>query len=149
KGHIKVMRKGGPDSKKAARSLAQCRKGRRCETEACDVCKRRFRKQLLQAAAEIIQSRPCWVRESIIPAGMAFPSEGLNEVDLSLIIKRVRKRLERSKLLADRIVLGGIDISLNLQDGEIEHWQLHLYLLIEGNDTEAVKKAIRKAFPPE
>ena len=60
----------------------------------------------------------------------------------------INKRLERSSLCR-RIIIAGIDISLNLQDNEVQGWQLHLYLLIEGENTLRLREAIKAAFPPE
>jgi hypothetical protein len=48
-----------------------------------------------------------------------------------------------------RIVLAGIDISLNFQDNDVIGWQLHLYMLIEGENTLRLREAIKAAFPPE
>ena len=45
--------------------------------------------------------------------------------------------------------MAGIDISLNLQDNDIIGWQLHLYMLIEGENTLRLREAIKAAFPPE
>ena len=60
----------------------------------------------------------------------------------------IDKRLERSSLRR-RIVMAGIDISLNLQDNNIIGWQLHLYMLIEGENTLRLREATKAAFPPE
>jgi hypothetical protein len=45
--------------------------------------------------------------------------------------------------------LAGIDISLNFQDNDVIGWQLHLYMLIEGENTLRLREAIKAAFPPE
>ena len=60
----------------------------------------------------------------------------------------IDKRLERSSLRR-RIVMAGVDISLNLQDNNIIGWQLHLYMLVEGESTLRLREAIKAAFPPE
>ncbi|MFL6795810.1 MAG: hypothetical protein ACJ8F3_00185 [Xanthobacteraceae bacterium] len=67
---------------------------------------------------------------------------------MNATVKRVRKRLERSGL-RDRIVLGGLDVSLNVEKNAIAGWQWHLYLLVEGRRDEQFASAIREAFPPE
>ncbi len=91
---------------------------------------------------------PDWTRASIIPAGFLVPIDKLSTFDLKAVNSRINKRLERSSL-GNRIVIAGIDISLNLQDNEIVGWQLHLYLLIEGKNTVRLQEAIKAAFPPE
>ena len=73
----------------------------------------------------------------------------LSTVNLKVIIvARINKRLERSSL-CNRIVIAGIDISLNVQDNVLVGWQLHLYVLIEGKNTLRLQEAIKAAFPPE
>ena len=69
-------------------------------------------------------------------------------MELKALGEMIDKRLERSSLRR-RIVMAGIDISLNLQDNKIIGWQLHLYMLIEGENTLRLREAIKAAFPPE
>ena len=69
-------------------------------------------------------------------------------VELKALGEMIDKRLERSSL-RQRIVMAGIDISLNLQDNKIIWWQLHLYILVEGENTLRLREAIKAAFPPE
>jgi hypothetical protein len=38
---------------------------------------------------------------------------------------------------------------LNLQNNLVQHWQVHLYLLIEGKKTRTLKQAVKAAFPHE
>ena len=72
----------------------------------------------------------------------------LTNVELKALGEMIDKRLERSSLRR-RIVIAGIDISLNLQDNKIIGWQLHLYMLVEGENTLRLREAIKAAFPPE
>jgi hypothetical protein len=51
--------------------------------------------------------------------------------------------------LKDRLVVAGIDISLNTENNQVVGLQLHLYLLIEGKNTLALQEAVKAAFPPE
>jgi hypothetical protein len=108
-----------------------------------------FRREYLSAASPVFASRPDWTRVSIIPSAFAIPVGQLSSVDLEKIVKHARKRLERSPHLRDRIVIGGIDVSLNQQNNSVGHWQLHLYLLIEGKKTSKFTAAVKAAFPPE
>jgi hypothetical protein len=72
----------------------------------------------------------------------------LMNAELKALGEMIDKRLERSSLRR-RIVLAGIDISLNFQDNDVIGWQLHLYMLIEGENTLRLREAIKAAFPPE
>ena len=144
-----VLLTGGKRARRLGRCLRACQPGNRCGSEACKVCLRTFRREYLSAASPVFASRPDWTRVSIIPSGFAIPVGQLSSVDLEKIVKHARKRLERSPYLRDRIVMGGIDVSLNQQNNSVGHWQLHLYLLIEGNKTPKFKKAVKAAIPPE
>ena len=96
----------------------------------------------------MLASRPHWTRASVVPAGFLLSLGELANVDLKALGEMIDKRLERSSLRR-RIVMAGIDISLNLQDNNIIGWQLHLYMLIEGENTLRLREAIKAAFPPE
>jgi hypothetical protein len=145
---IRILRKGEKPVQKLAAKLAQCSKDQRCNSAACDVCVGRERLKLYRETRPIFAAHPDWTRASIIPAGFLVPVGKLSTVDLKAIEARINKRIERSSL-QNRIVIAGIDISLNLQDNEIVGWQLHLYALIEGENTLRLQEAIKAAFPPE
>jgi hypothetical protein len=145
---IRILGKGKRSARKLATKLTQCRKGHACESGACDVCVGRERLKLYRETQPIFSTHPDWTRASVIPAGFLVPIGKLSTVDLKAINTRINKRLERSSL-GNRIVIAGIDISLNLQDNEIVGWQLHLYMLIEGKNTLRLQEAIKATFPPE
>jgi hypothetical protein len=84
----------------------------------------------------------------VVTAGLAQPYGKLDEIDLAAAVESVCKRFGRSGL-RDRIIIGAIDISLYLKNGKIVGWQLHLDLLIEGNDRRRLQKTIEAAFPAE
>jgi hypothetical protein len=98
-------------------------------------------------ASSIFAARPNWTRASVIPAGFLIPFGELSTVNLQAIAAQIDQRLQRSSL-RNRLAFVGIDISLNLQDNEILGWQLHLYMLIEGENTLRLREAIKAAFPP-
>lgn len=131
-----------------AAKLDRCRRRNRCRSGACDVCLRLYRLSLLRQTNPVLASRPHWTRASVVPAGFLFSLGELANVDLKALGEMIDKRLERSSLRR-RIVMAGIDISLNLQDNNIIGWQLHLYMLIEGENTLRLREATKAAFPPE
>ena len=69
-------------------------------------------------------------------------------VDLNGIRRKISKRLERWSL-RNRIVIGAFDISFNLEENEEVGWQLHLYMLVEGEHTPRLEEAVKGAFRPE
>jgi hypothetical protein len=146
--HRKKLEAGGKRQRRAARTLAKCRKSHRCETEACRVCLREFRINWSGEAIKVMLQRSNWTRCSVITKGLLVPYGQLAHFDLNAAIKRLRKRIERSKLYG-RIVLGGMDVSLNIENNVIVGWQFHLYLTVEGKDDAKLQQAVKDAFPPE
>lgn len=134
--------------RRVALALKKCRPGHRCGTEACRVCMREFRLWWLGEAVKIMVQRPDWTRCSVITNGLLVSYGQLSKFDLTAAVKRIRKRLSRSGI-SDRIVLGGLDVSLNLEKNKMMGWQFHLYLLIEGKNDAHLQAMVKNAFPPE
>jgi hypothetical protein len=85
----------------------------------------------------------------VITTRQIVPVGALNQFDVPKEIKRLRTRLNRSTLLRHRLVIGALDISLNLEANKVQHWQVHLYLIVEGRDSRSLREAVRLALPPE
>jgi hypothetical protein len=145
---IQVLRGGSDQEQQLAEKLATCRKDDLCGSAACNIDLGFFRLRLYRQSLEIFDDRLACTRASVIPAGFLIPFGELSTVNLKAIAAQIDKRLERSSLRS-RIAFVGIDVSLNLQDNEILGWQLHLYILIEGENSLQLKEAIKAAFPPE
>ena len=143
--HLRLHRK----YRHIARQLRSCRnQGTRCKTEACRICLRAFRLQWTGELIKVVLQRPHWTCCSIIPAGMLVPYGSLHTFDLKAAVKLILKRIERSGI-SNRVVIGGFDISLNLSDNQMVGWLFHPYLLVEGKNDKALRKAVKAAFPPE
>jgi hypothetical protein len=145
---IEILSGGNSTQRRLAAKLAQCRKGARCNCGACDVCTRRFRLQFFQQLEPILASLPHWTIVSAVPADLLFAEGDLATTDLIAIGKKISKRLERWSL-RNRIVIAGIDISLNTENNKTVGWQLHLYMLVEGQRTLQLEEAVKATFPPE
>jgi hypothetical protein len=144
----KQLASGTASQRRVQRQLKKCRRGARCQCEACRVCLREFRLHWVGEVTKIALQRPCWVRCSIIPAGLLVPFGQLHTFNLQAAVKRIRKQLERSDI-SDRIVFGALDLSLNLNNNKIGGWQVHLYLLVEGNNDKTLRQTVKAVFPPE
>ena len=144
---INVLRRGDEQHTRLAQRMERCTKKQRCRSEADPICAGKFRLWLYRAAMPVLNDR-LWTRASVITSDLLIQYGQLAEFDLNALVKRYRKRFERSSLRS-RIVIGGIDISLNLDDNEILGWQLHLYLLVEGRNCAQLREAVRAIFPPE
>jgi hypothetical protein len=147
--HRRKLKRGKNRQRRVAVALSRCRRNHRCGSEACRVCMREFRISWAGEAIKIIAQRTHWVSCSIIPKGLLIPFGSLSKFDLNTAIKRIRKRLERAEVISDRIVLGGLDLSLNFEQNKRIGWQFHLHLVIEGANDSRLEAAVRKAFPPE
>jgi hypothetical protein len=145
---IHVLLGGNKQQQRLAAKLQRCRKGNRCNNGACNVCTRQFRLRLLRKLQPILDSRPHWTRASVVPADLLFVEGELAAVDLNAIKNKIAKRLERWSL-RNRIVIAGIDISLNTENNATIGWQLHLYMLIEGHHTPQLEEAVKATFPPD
>ena len=148
KTHRKKLEQGNNRQRLAAHTLANCKKNHRCGAEACRVCMWEYRVSWAGEAVKIMLQRPLWTRCSIITAGLLVPYNQLAAFNLNAEIKRLRKRIGRSEL-PGRVVLGGLDISLNLEKNKIVGWQWHVYLIIEGQNDAGLQQAVKDAFPPE
>jgi len=142
------LKLGKKRQQRVGRTLGQCRRRCRCGTEACRVCLREFRIWWSGEAVKVLARRPHWTRCSVITKGLLVPYARLANFDLDAEVKRIRKRLERSDI-PDRLVLGALDVSLNLEDNAMVGWQWHLYLLIEGKNDAELQQAVKDAFPLE
>jgi hypothetical protein len=145
---IRVLRRGDRHHRQIAKKLDGCRKGQRCQNEACKICLRLFRRWLIREATSILLSRPHWTCASVVTKGLQVLDGQLEDVDLGKLVKRFQKRLERSSL-ADRVIIGGIDASHNVQNNCADAYQFHLYLIIEGEDELALREAVKAALPPD
>ena len=146
--HRKKLKVGNKRQRRAARTLTKCRNRHRCGKESCRVCLRDFRINWSGEAVKIMLQQPDWVRCSIITNGLLVPYGQLANFDLNAAIKRLRKRIGRSKLHG-RIVLGGLDVSLNIEKNVIVGWQFHPYLIVEGKNDASLQQAVKDAFPEE
>jgi hypothetical protein len=146
--HRRNLKLGTKRQRRVASELKKCHRHHRCGKEACRVCMREFRLSWLGEATKIMVQRPHWTRCSIIPKGLRVRYGALSTFNLNFQIKRLRRRIERSPLRG-RIVLGALDVSLNLEKNKVTGWQWHLYLIVEGENDKALHEAIKSAFPAD
>lgn len=125
--------------------LANCSATSRCRSEACPMCRRLFRRRLLLEAVRLGFPNGVWTRASIIPADMHLPVGRLDELELPRLVRRVQRKIQRSTF-ADTLVIGGLDISLNIPaDGE-PGYQWHLYLLVNRPNSDELRQHLQDTF---
>jgi len=84
-------------------------------------------------------------RLSWIPRGGFIPTETLSTFDLRRFQQASLRALQRA-LPADAMLVGGIDISLNVENNIVQGWQLHVFGLIgvgPDSDARALRTALR------
>ena len=145
---ILLLKGGNVRHRQLASKLADCSDVSPCNSEACRFCMRRFRWALLNQSLPQIGYGD-WTAASIITNGAQTPLGSLNEFDSAKYILRWRKRIERSSILRDCRIVGGIDISLNRDGNSRVYWQPHLYILIGEQKSVELDRAVRDAFPAE
>src|ERR1700733_13309153 len=118
KKRIRSMSRGGGKLTSLIHKLGKCAKKLRCYSEIDPICLGIFRLRLYRGLKSIIKSREDWMRASVITKGLLFKRGELQNVDLPKLIKAFQKRLERSSL-KDRMIIGGIDISLNFEEDNV------------------------------
>jgi len=84
----------------------------------------------------------------VVTSGLSIPYGRLSEYDLTKTLRRLHERLERCSL-GKRVIIGAVDISLELKNRTINGWQLRLNLLVEGKNSPRLREAIKAVFPPE
>jgi hypothetical protein len=145
---IGILRGGNLLARQLAEKLGQCSKDDLCGSASCDIDLGYFRLSLYQESLPIFDTRLAWTRASVIPADFLVSFGKLSTINLVALNKMINKRLARSSL-RNRIIFTGVDISLNVENNEVLGWQLHLYMLIEGQNSPRLQEAIKAAFPPE
>ena len=145
---VRILKKGNRAERRLAKKLRHCREGVRCQSAACPVCIGAFRVDLLREGEFVLEGFNEWVRASIIPAGFSLPFGNLDELDLLAMARAVRKRLERH-FHDVRVVIAGIDISLNTINNEAQIWQPHLYLLMQSKASDHLRGRLKIVFPGE
>jgi hypothetical protein len=136
---IRFLRSRENRHRQLADRLDGCTRSHRCKSEADPVCAALYWHKVCRAVSPVLGGKS-WTRALIVTTGLSKPYGDLDEIDLAVSVERVRKRLGRSGL-RDRIIIGAIDVSRYLKNGKIIGWQLHLDLLIEGNDRPWARRA--------
>lgn len=125
-------------------ALRACEKGNRCFLEACPMCRRVFRRQLVREAHRLGLHRKVWSRVSVIPKGWRVASGELSSLSLPNLVAKTKKALERHA--PGLVVVGGIDVSWNTWENGDGHWQVHLYYLVRAAKSASLKASLRSAI---
>ncbi|WP_441228139.1 hypothetical protein AB7813_12795 [Tardiphaga sp. 20_F10_N6_6] len=144
---IRVLSTSNFPGTNLALKLRGCSPQKPCVSEACTKCMFDFRSRLLEQSINVMPVGG--TAYSIITEGLQFPIGGLFRLNVRKVVRRLQKRIERSPLLTNCLILGALDVSLEIPLQGPPFWQLHLYILIDHPKGKALTTAIKAAFPPE
>jgi hypothetical protein len=144
---IRALSKGDASGKNLALKLRGCSPRKPCLSEACTTCMFDFRTRLFEQSVSVMPVGG--TAYSIITEGLQLPIGGLFRLNVRKVVRRLQKRVERSPLLTNCLILGALDVSFEIPVDRPPFWQVHLYILIDHPKGKALTTAIKAAFPPE
>lgn len=125
--------------------LRNCTADQPCRLEPCPLCVRWFRREYVRAFLKAGLGHGTFTRVSVILGGQFIPPGGFRSGWLTRLTGSARKQIERSEL-RDHIILGGVDLSLNVFENVLRWWAPHLYLLINEGCSDELTQAVQAAF---
>lgn len=145
----RLERRACSKSVQLAKRLKACSSSSECRSGACPVCVRKFRKTLLREGRRVLRRKKV-VRVSWVPPGGIISFGELSSIDLARFAAKMLRALQRS-LPPMTVAIGGIDISLNVNENRDAAWQIHGYALVTlpaigGRTSSDLRKALRRGL---
>lgn len=144
-----LLGSGNEKDRRLARKLRRCKKGRRCLSGACSICRRRTRRLL---TANILQFFENYTDKDLSHLTIIFADHQYRPGDLDNLrprnlVNALTTRFRRLDLVGV-IVVGAIDYDLCVIENDYENcfWQVHVHLIV-ANLTKNDLCLIREAFP--
>ncbi len=146
----RLNRRASSESLALVKRLKSCNSSSPCHSGACPVCVRTFRKALLSEGRNVLRTKQVF-RVSWVPPGGVVANGELSSFDLSRFAAKLLRALQRS-LPSNAAAIGGIDISLNVNENRDAAWQFHGYALVAlpaigGRTSSDLRKALRQSLP--
>ncbi len=144
---IEVLRNSSSSTDDLVRRLVACHQEHRCESAACPVCLRRFRKWWCSRVTEFMDRNEevVWYSINIVDHRQTYPLGELEKFEPQKMKERLRKQLERSTL-SNALVCGGIDVNLTYYEGRAPKWCPHLYLLTSSGAESRIRFALERHY---
>jgi hypothetical protein len=147
---ITILRKGGRADRELADKLDACGgKDGWCLSRACPVCARIFRWWVISESLLLLSRRDdLLVTTLVMPERQALPGQ-LRKNDGKAGLKTVKRQLERAILPPDFALIGGLDLSLEIDRrlGRPDIWQLHAHFISSGCTRKDLRKALGGYYP--
>ena len=147
---VNWLRKKAKSSQRAqglADKLETCRRKHRCKSGACPECAAAAQRLFAKAARRYLKGKSGVACVTIVPADGTTTRGGLVMSITERFIRRTKEKFGRAH---DGIFIGAVDLSLN-EFKEKKHkpyWCQHVHGITVTNDTKALKRELKKEFPP-
>lgn len=146
---VKFLNKGNRADRRLARKLKRCKKGRRCLSGACPICRRRMRMWFVGEVYDVFEHL---ADEQVILLTIICSKQQFSANDLGALIPRNAVNRLTTKLrrlgFENEVMLGALDYDWCVRDNECAegYWQVH-YHLICPRLSETQVDALREVFP--
>lgn len=145
--YVAHLRNGDAKDKLLAEKLQTCSKLNPCESGACPLCTRALRKRHVDNIAYLNKyfcPPKAAIALTLVPSSSWARGDHLADLDLTIIKQKLAKRMRKSGIA--KSLAGGIDISRNEDEGR-RCWHAHAQIIAWADDTDALAKRLRNAFP--
>lgn len=116
-----------------------------CRYLSCPICRFKFRKAVKAAAGAYFASARSVDWATIVPAQGRVSFEDLPEFDVPKFQRLINRKLA-NVLPPGRVVIGYLDVSVNLHNNAGKHLQFHHHLFIHPPLSDVEKGRVRQAF---
>ncbi|MGE3335538.1 MAG: hypothetical protein AB7I36_17985 [Rhodospirillaceae bacterium] len=140
---VRSLRRGTRRQRRFAERLARCHKKHRCDSTACPVCFRKFRRVTIGQIVTLLKSLGIRIyRVSLVSADWSTPLGQLGAETINGFSEAFSKALAASAL-KDAVIFGAWDFSVHVdkRSDDPPYYQPHLYLLVASAAPEKVVHA--------
>ncbi|MBP2292236.1 hypothetical protein [Azospirillum rugosum] len=150
---VRLLENGENAARRVAKRLKRCKPQRRCGSGACPICGRRFRRWWVGEVLKLLSfteitdgdNDAVVLSVTLVNRDHRRQAGQLHTLDLRKLIDQYRTQIKRAGLNV-RFMVGAVDISFNI-DGLKRwepHWSPHLYLLVNGATSKAIREALER-----
>jgi hypothetical protein len=125
-----------------------CTQGDPCDSAACPLCMREFRRWWVDAGITLFERRPRdLTAASLVHHTLSRGLGNLASFDLGKAKRQLARHIDRAGL-GSLVAIGGFDFSYNQPaTGTTPYWQPHAYVLFQGVEQKLLKEALSPFYP--
>jgi hypothetical protein len=136
------LRKGDNTSRRIARVLKRCKRGRRCGSAACRVCVRRYRRWICAEMLRVLRRYQPIFHVTLVDERDFLPVRQFANFNPKRMLDKIRQRFTRG-LPATAFAVGSIDINFFERT---QLFQPHFHLVVGGCTSGDVKSAFAPLY---